>query len=357
MRYPENYEEARLYFRTAAREAGARLVAYVHPDQVSPSGKPLEIDVAVLGPDRSRKAILSISGTHGLEACSGSAAQTRFLEQKPSPPLGTSIVMIHCLNPFGLAWSSRANEDFVDLSRSFVPRRSVPSPNPYYADIHALLTPSVWSDDAQARFSAALAQLMANHGPQAALTGVTGGQYEFRDGLSYGGDGATWSRQVLESVCDRWLGTTDKIAYLDFHSGFGEFAEAFFVCFHPRGSSERRRVETWWGRLNANEDAFGIAAEPEWNGLIWDGLRNWILPNASICGAVIEFGTYDLPKVAEALMIDRWLRFGQSAEPNRSELRARMIETFNPSSNTWRSRVTEKGSALHGAALAGLGEW
>ena len=357
MVYPKDYSEATRSFIRAAEAAGAAIARHAHPDAQTPDGTPLEIVAALLGDRNAPRALLSISGTHGLEACSGSAAQTLFLEQRPSLPPGTGAVLVHCLNPFGFAWRSRGNEDFVDLSRNFVESWSQPPHNPYYGEVHALLTPSDWPADADGRLVQAIAQLTAAHGIEQALTGLTGGQYEFPDGLSFGGRTTSWSRRIFETVCRDWLGHARKLACIDFHTGFGPFAEPFFVCLHPTPSDARARAERWWGPMNRNQDAFGVDAEPQWRGLLWDGLREWILPDADICGSVVEFGTYPLPLVGRALMIDRWLRFGQGDAAQRSQLQAEMVEAFAPAAPEWRARVTARGCALQNAALAGLADW
>ncbi|WP_414902278.1 DUF2817 domain-containing protein [Sphingomonas flavalba] len=357
MAYPDNYGAATAAFVAAAEAAGATIERHAHPAARAPDDAPLDIVVAALGERHAPRMLLSISGTHGLEACSGSAAQTRFLEGRPAFPAGTGALIVHCLNPYGFAWRSRANEDFVDLSRNFIADWSAPPANPYYGEIHPLLTAAEWQDNTEERLYQAIAQLTTAHGPREALTGLTGGQYDHPDGLSFGGDGTSWSRRVFEDVCGRWLSHARRIAYVDFHTGFGAFGQPFFVCLHPEGSAERDRVESWWGPMNRNADAFGIGAEPDWQGLLWDGLRRWILPDAEICGSVIEFGTYPLPRVARALMIDRWLRFGQEDAGWRDALRAEMVEAFAPPAADWRTAVTTRGCAVLDAALTGLARW
>ncbi|ODU22882.1 MAG: hypothetical protein ABS87_00325 [Sphingomonas sp. SCN 67-18] len=357
MVYPANYSEATRLFTEAADAAGATVARHAHPHRRAPDGGPLEIVAAQLGPPGASRALLSISGTHGLEACSGSAAQSLFLGDRPALPADTAIVLVHCLNPFGFAWHSRCNEDFVDLSRNFIADWGQPPDNPYYAEIHALLTPSSWPDDTDDRLNMAIARLTAAHGVEQALTGLTGGQYGISDGLGFGGCGSSWSRRTFEAICRDWLGQVARLGYIDFHTGFGAFAEPFFVCLHPPDSPARARAERWWGPINDSQDAFGIGAVPQWQGLLWDGLRRWILPDAEICGSVIEFGTYALPRVARALMADRWLRFEQDDAALRARVRAEMIEAFAPAAPEWRARVADRGRALQHAALAGLADW
>lgn len=357
MAYPETYLIAREHFVRAAGMARATLATHVHPDVRAPNGEPLAIDVARLGREDAVSVLLSISGTHGLEGHSGSAVQSAFLETCPQPPSSVAVVLVHALNPYGIAWGTRGNEVNIDLSRNFV-RFDHPLPvNAFYGEAHAMLAPDLWPDDSADRLDATIAVLSARHGPANALTGVTGGQYDRPDGLNYGGSAPAWSRRVLEAVCAEHLGGAARIAYIDFHTGFGRFGEPLFICFHTEDSAARQRVERWWGPLNRNEAAFDSGAAPAWRGLLWQGLTEWIAPAAEVCGAVIEFGTYPLGAIGEAVMADRWLRFGNPDDPRRPTFRRMMLERFDPASEIWRSRVVDHGRDLQTQALRGLIDW
>lgn len=355
--YPACYAEAVEQFRCAALAAGARPIEMRHPHHLGPDRETLAIDIAVLGDPQATDILLSISGTHGLEAFSGSAAQTGFLHEMQRLPPGIGVVVVHCLNPYGMAWHSRANEDFVDLSRNFVPHGSGIARNTLYDRIHSRVALDIWPEDAAQRIPDLLAELTDRFGSAAALTGLTGGQYHVPSGLNFGGFEAAWSRRRMEDICANHFGHARRVAYVDFHTGFGAFGQPLYLCFHPDGSNEKRRVEQWWGPINGNADAFGGTAVPEWHGILWQGLKGWMLPEAEICGAVVEFGTYSLAEVGEAIMIDRWLRFGDQPDARRETLHARMRECFDPGSGEWRRRVVAQGVAIQQRALRGLIDW
>src|SRR4051812_48807751 len=98
-----SYVEARERFRERAAAAGAMLSTYLLGDVRGAQGEDLSVDVAVLGDAGAGKALLSISGTHGLEAAAGSAAQLAFLESlaQDTTPAGIKLVFVHSLNPYG----------------------------------------------------------------------------------------------------------------------------------------------------------------------------------------------------------------------------------------------------------------
>ncbi len=59
-------------------------------------------------------------GLHGVGGFPGSAIQLQFLNELPEVRRGGAIVLGHILNPYGMAWIRRFNENNVDLNRNFL---------------------------------------------------------------------------------------------------------------------------------------------------------------------------------------------------------------------------------------------
>src|SRR3546814_3966776 len=82
-------------------------------------GETLYTDVATLARPDTKKWLVSVSGTHGVEGFYGSMCQTAYLEHLQSRmrdhPVG--IMMVHLINPWGTSWKRRVNEDNIDLNR------------------------------------------------------------------------------------------------------------------------------------------------------------------------------------------------------------------------------------------------
>lgn len=72
------------------------------------------------------------SGVHGVEGYAGSAVQNKildfFLETPNMIKDDVAIVIIHVVNPYGMSWWRRWNENNVDLNRNFLSGR-LPVPN------------------------------------------------------------------------------------------------------------------------------------------------------------------------------------------------------------------------------------
>jgi len=131
--FSTTYAEARDKFLSAARAAGASLVAHIHPE-TGPDGGELATDCAWIGPEAARSVLLLVSGTHGIEGFCGSGAQIDWLNRGEAAQLGPdrAALLVHALNPYGFAWARRVTHENVDLNRNFVDF-AVPRPaNPDY---------------------------------------------------------------------------------------------------------------------------------------------------------------------------------------------------------------------------------
>ena len=189
-----DFSALRARFLAAARQAGADLVEYLHPLH-GPGGERLATDVAYLGRNDARKLLVLISGTHGVEGPFGSACQTAWLSQN-SPwhlPDDTAVLAIHLINPWGTAWQRRVNEDNVDLNRNFIDWQKGAPRNERYAALHDALVCHAWEGPERDRAQEAYKAAKRQHGGYAGLAPIIeAGQYDFPDGLFYGGDGPVW---------------------------------------------------------------------------------------------------------------------------------------------------------------------
>ena len=116
-----NYHTARAKFLESAEAAQARVTSYEHPKKAL-NGKPLFVDVAVIGSDKASSVLLVTSGVHGVETYAGSAVQTGLLRSGLLQKLrgNQTVVLVHALNPYGFDRFRSANHDNVDLDRNFV---------------------------------------------------------------------------------------------------------------------------------------------------------------------------------------------------------------------------------------------
>lgn len=359
--FAESYAEARRAFRTAMKRLGGRLGSASLPG-TGAEGEALTIDWAVIGPAGASGTLLSISGVHGAEGHAGSAAQRAFAAMFDPRALGEdcNLVMIHALNPWGVSHGHRTDADNVDLSRNFcdfdIPLRS----NPHYARVHDTICPDRWDDGLSSRVGALFQSLTEELGAAAALTAFTGGQHSHPGGIGFGGVRPSPSHTAFARIVEGELSACRRMAYLEWHTGFGDYGRPLVVALDAPGTAPRNRMARWWADqgLQGEDEAFDSGETPDWSGLLLPGLRR-LAPHIEIAGAPIEIGTVSNFEAFEAVMIDRWLRLGLElgSADLRSMLRARLRAAYDPADPAWRAQVVEIGRSMHAAALRGLRAW
>ena len=358
--FSPNYATARARFQMAAAQAGAALHVYLNGEATAPDGSSLTTDVAVMGPSESTRALVVVSGTHGPECFIGSAAQIAFMQtiSTQAQELKVRVVLIHAINPWGVAHLSRCTESLVDLNRNFIDWTQPTPQNLEYDHLHHWIDPQELSlnaaEDAQSNINA----WVDANGIAAFTDASMRGQYNHPDGLSYGGNGPEWSHLTLQSIIKQHLCGAEKVALIDWHTGLGESGEPFFLCFNDRQSAAWNRACEWWGRAHIENSAgFDGSARPQYTGLLFQGVSRFVAP-AQLTGAVVEFGTVPLDKLQQALHADQRLHGGGVTDPiERQALLAQVTQAFSPEAVRWQQSSLSHAVAIQQQALDGLIAW
>jgi len=337
-----DYSALRARFLAAARTAGASLVEYLHPLH-GPGGERLATDVAYLGRNDARKLMVLISGTHGVEGPFGSACQTAWLSQN-SPwqlPDDTAVLAIHLINPWGTAWSRRVNEDNVDLNRNFIDWQKGPPRNERYTLLHDALVHRAWDGPEREQAIAAYESAERRFGGFAGMAPIIeAGQYEFPDGLFYGGDGPVWSNRTILEILSTFGQQASEIVVFDLHTGAGPYGYPALLSV-----TESEHAGLDWGRRlfgpalsvvvtgeNATTDT-GIAATA--TGYVSAAVRA-ALPKARVLPLVVECGTLDGATVTNAVRDDNWLHlYGKVDTPLGGRIKASLRAAFIPEDADW----------------------
>ncbi|WP_019173703.1 DUF2817 domain-containing protein [Pseudaminobacter salicylatoxidans] len=340
--YSVGFAELRQRFRKAAERAGAELTEYVHPLH-GPGGEALATDVALIGRRNASKLMVLISGTHGVEGQFGSACQTQWLEEN-APwrlPEDTAILAVHLINPWGTAWSRRVNEDNVDLNRNFVDWQAGAPKNEKYANLHGALVWREWEGSGRANADEALAAATAKLGGHAGLAPIVeAGQYDFPDGLFFGGAGPTWSNRTLHDILATFAGAAREAIVFDLHTGAGPYGYPALLSV-----AENEHDGLAWGKAvfgpalsvvltgkEATTDT-GIAATA--TGYVSAAVRK-AMPDARVLPLVIECGTLDGPVVMDAVQADNWLHlYGKVDSPLGQRIKATLRAAFIPEDPDW----------------------
>jgi len=355
--FSATYAEARAKFLDAARAAGAKHSAYLHPREKGPAGEPLYLDVAVAGPSDASRVLLAGSGTHGIEGYCGSAAQTAWLLGGGARrlPKDTAMVFFHAHNPWGFAHKARGTEENVDLNRNFLDHAKPYPPNPGYEEVHPIVTPAAWTDASIAGIFHGLDAFRQRVGEKAYSTAFNGGQYAHPDGIYFGGQRVQWANTAFREAVAKHVGHAKHAAIIDLHTGIGPWLEHIYLCFHNEGSAGRERARAWWGERAVNLAGVTHKALADYQGVLIDAFTA-ALPKAEITAIVVEFGTLKREEVQRANLGGRWLRYHGAANPSLArKVHAEFCEAFYPSDPKWRAAALEQSREILERGIRGIG--
>jgi len=357
--FSATYAEARRKFLDLAADRGAHIVSAVHPTERGAEDEDLAIDVAIFGDPAAEKSLFIVSGTHGQEGFLGSALQIAFLRTVEIPD-GVNIVALHALNPWGFSHLSRTDEANIDLNRNFNEGTSNLVDDELYPVLFRAMCPDDWTEET-IDWSPVRDRVAGEHGFKRMITVLAGGQNIEPTGLNFVGVGPCWSRRVVTELLPQVFAKAKKIAFIEWHTGLGKFAELSHLCSFEPGSAAYERVFGWMG--DAARASFAATFEvtggevPTYEGLFSAWLPR-TAPQAEWTGLLIEVGTYDNIAVGDAVRMDRWLKFGRgrSSMP-REDMRRIMMDRLNPEDPAWRSQALENGLDAQNRALHGLQDW
>jgi hypothetical protein len=348
LRHFGSYRDARADFLAQAHRADARIRRYIHPNFPD-----LSTDVAVLPGELGRTAALVlVSGTHGIEGHAGSAIQRQLLrEAAQSREIDT--ILIHGLNPHGFAHNRRVDENNVDVNRNFVDFRQPPA-NADYAVVHDLLVPDDWNGPAHRRAQSALSSLLQVWGPARVQSAVTHGQYICPDGLFFGGDRPSWSRETLCEIVSEYVVGHTQVAYIDLHTGLGEpgLGEPIF-----RGGTDPQafdRCRRWYGdSVTSSED--GTSSSTPIEGNTAAAVAALVQGSGALTSITLEFGTRAPQAVLTALQGDNWFHLRRRrGHPDYAPVAEAMAAAFAPTDPGWQQRMISRGAEVIGQAERGL---
>ena len=352
--FSTTYSDARERFLAAAQAAGAQMRTYRNPGR-GPAGEELATDVAWLGPAGAERVLVTISATHGVEGFCGSGVQAGWLESGlyREAPAGTALLHIHAINPHGFAWLRRVTEDNVDLNRNFVDHGAPYPVNSGYEELHETICPPEWTDAVIAQTRTVLEAYAAKHGPRGLQSAISGGQYSHTDGIFFGGNAETWSRQTLLAIFAKKLAHARHVAVIDYHTGLGPRGYGERICVHPPGSEDLARADQWYNG-DITSPSVGSSSSVELFGVNLTAMEA-ALPRARMTGIALEYGTLPTEQVKLALRADNWLHVhGEVNSAKGRAIKGQIREAFYQDADDWKDMIWERAMETQRLALAGL---
>jgi hypothetical protein len=352
--FADDYFAARRLFLDLSRPLGGRVDAQAIAAR-GPAGEPLFIDVVELpGQGRAEwSTVIVSSGLHGVEGMFGSAVQCAALDWIGRTDLAARprLVFAHALNPYGFAWIRRCNEDNVDLNRNFQPNAAGYRGSPEgYARFDRLLNPrSPPRRGEPFRLLGLLA--IARYGSPMLRRAIATGQYEYPQGLFYGGQSPCETTRFVAEHFSEWLGSDGgPVLHLDFHTGLGRRGSYQLLSDVSPPKEAMQRAEKTLGRaIHAGMESSSVAYAARGSIGEWCQRQAAKKDYAFLC---VEFGTHRPLAMLTALRAENrahhWDRIGS---PTYLWAKRLLKEAFCPSSTRWRERALQQGLDLFQRAM------
>ena len=180
--------------------------------------------------DKQTNLVVLTTGVHGIEGYIGSVMLDVFWEEIYSTEIdksNTGVLVVANVNPYGMKYHRRYNENNVDLNRNFILDWDSfdTTVNKDYPKVDSFLGPQSEMGNAfwhEAGFYGSLVVEVVQDGADVISNALLGGQYEYPEGVYYGGNGDEESTTYLKNVFKQTLESEyDNVVHIDIHSGYG----------------------------------------------------------------------------------------------------------------------------------------
>jgi hypothetical protein len=354
---PSGYLESRNNFNALATSLGATPRSFFH-DEPDSGAVNLSTDAVYLGPENAQTIVVIASGTHGVEGYAGAACQFRFMQSYRARFSDGDIayLLVHAVNPWGYFNDRRVTAEGVDLNRNFIdfPHAAGSPPVCAYAAYHQLLVSNfrplpagLWNE--LRLYSGALTRARR----KSIQAAISAGQYEFPDGLFYGGSGPTKSRRVWEEILRTYVSQRKRAFLLDLHTGLGKRGHGELISYLLPASPAFRRMSEWFhGELKSMADGGAVSAAVE--GTLTAGFDRSVAGESYAVG--LEFGTQGAITVLNALRADHWYHNNAArlSDKQRERLRRKMKNAFSAADARWHQQVTARFDQVMERLVAGI---
>lgn len=356
---PLTYDECRARFRHAVAAAALPLETFTVAAK-GPEGQTLSIDATTLGPADADRLLLVTSGVHGVEGFVGSALQCDLLDRlrATGPPEGMAVLLVHAVNPWGMAWWRRENESNVDLNRNWRRSDVDPPDNDAYDELHPLACPNTATMPALDSFLATANAVVAERGLVWVRDAITVGQYRHPDGLHYGGARTEESTAVIEALATERVTERSRLLVLDLHTGHGRRGEITLLSDRPPDDPQHRFFRASFPGLKVEATVDNPdATTGRKSGQIANGIRD-LLPAGAAYSTSAEIGTANDIEQLTATYLSRWVHFhGDRTDPSHAAAIWAYRCCFTPDDRAWEQAALARGRALLDQAVAAVARW
>ena len=303
--------------------------------------------------DLQTNLVILTTGVHGMEGYIGATMLDVFF-QEVYPTLDTSdtgVLVVANVNPYGMKYFRRYNENNVDLNRNFIldwDSFDLAS-NTEYPKVDTFLGPTgkigngFWHE---VGFYLNLAKTVITDGADTVSDALLTGQYEYPQGVYYGGTEDQASTLYLKDVFSRCLDSEyENIVHIDIHSGYGpRYNMVIFNSVYETMNEEESRVAFGYDNVIAHDSESFYATTGDTTDFFYR-LADRKQARADLFSTCFEFGTIGDD------FFDSILSLKYTVDENRNHwyptdnattaeiIRQNYLELFYPTETAWREKT------------------
>ena len=180
---------------------------------------------------------------------------------------------------------------------------------------------------------------------------IAAGQYEFPRGIFFGGAKPSQAMEVIRKHCEQWIGSTQSVLHVDFHSGLGAFGKYKLLLNELAGSEQCKWYEKTFGR-----DSIEAWDAAEYNATGSAG--RWLqhrFADRDFRFVTAEFGTHGPIRVLAAIRAEnRAHHFADEQSQAYQNAKLELLECFCPADVSWRQQAVTAGLDILRQGVSGL---
>ena len=353
----DEYDDVRAHLQetvTALKDAGhnVQLSSYAIDESDN-----LYIDsIYIPATEKQTNLIVITTGVHGIEGYIGSVMLDVFWEEIYSTEINkanTGVLVVANVNPYGMKYHRRYNENNVDLNRNFILDWSTfdTTVNKDYPKVDTFLGPQDTMGNIvghELSFYGSMIKELIEDGADTISNALLGGQYEYSEGVYYGGNGDEASTTYLKDVFKQTLESEyDNIVHIDVHSGYGPRYNMVIFNSVFETMNEAESVELFgYDYIIANDSEDFYATTGDTTDFYYR-LKEQLGSDNTLFSTCFEFGT-----IGDSFL-DSIISMKYTIEENQNHwnpsnnattneiIKERYQELFYPTEKDWREKTVE----------------
>ena len=181
------------------------------------------------------------------------------------------------------------------------------------------------------------------------MAAIGDGQDTHPDGITWVGNGPTWSKHLVDRVIRDRCAMARRILVLDLHTAVGPPGETVVFSPYPPGAPKELMVRDWFSG--------DVWPWPEYLELYdWFGE---LVPGADVVSITMEAGTEQLGPADQYIFpLDVWIKtYGDRTDPAAAPHLERYRRFFYPETPGWMRSSHAHGRARWAPLMHGFSEW